>query len=276
MQRRRRRGKQKGSRSSPLDFVQVYSTSEEVTKLKMPAEHLIARIRTFAWDEAYIRLCILSSLVANAKGGPLSEAVKAKTVDPLLSHTGPATQLISNMVSYVRARRESMVVAHEEALNYLQHLVILEGADSGDAPSDAEVCLWLIGINDHIDQWQEADTRVLSSREKSLAAATHCLRFNKRPDMMSELVRASTLYAKPPVRGELADPGRWATLQFEAFGAPFDDYYQAFLFVRSPREVTPPGLPQIPSCGTTAMGSSDCGFTARPTGAEPDGFRREA
>jgi hypothetical protein len=46
--------------------------------------------------------------------------------------------------------------------------------------------------------------------------------------------------------------------------------------VRSPREVTPPGLPQIPSCGTTAMGSSDCGFTARPTGAEPDGFRREA
>ena len=227
------RNRKRASRAkrSLLAFAHPYESGAHATGVTMPTEHLVARIRTFSWSEALVRIANLAALVANTHDGVFSEVVRSKTVDPLLELTGPATGLIDAIKKYVAANRNSIVLAHEEALNYLQHLVLLEGADSGaDAPSDSELALWLLGFNDHVEAWEEEDARPLSDSEKLFAGCTHGLRFNNAPDWMCEIVRAYGLFSQTPARGGLADGSSWASLQTAAFGASFRDYFESFFY----------------------------------------------
>ena len=126
--------------------IRRFEDGAEVAGLAMPVDELLPRIRSYSWKESLIRLADLAGVVANA--GADSEAVRSRTIDPLLKLTGSSTGLITRIKDYVRKHRNGMDIAHEEAINYLEHLVLLEGGDDGDGPADTESALWLLGINE--------------------------------------------------------------------------------------------------------------------------------
>jgi hypothetical protein len=196
---------------------------------EIPAADLIARVRTYSWKESLIRLSHLAAIVANSSGGPSSVAVRSRTVDALLDATGypPSVQRIQ---SFVLQNRESMAIAHEAAISYLQHLVLVEGAEDGDAPGDTEIALWLLAMNDHLGDWEEPDSRKISRLEELIAETAHALRFNNFPDWLREMVRAYAIFSKPPARGPFAGTEAWTQLQKTAFGCAFEEYFVEFVF----------------------------------------------
>lgn len=206
-----------------------FEDAASVAGLAMPTEELIPRIRSYSWKESFIRLADLAGVVANA--GADSEAVRSRTIDPLLQLTGSSAGLIAKIKEFVRTNRNSMVIAHEEAINYLQHLVLLEGGEEGDGPADTEIGLWLLGINDHVSDWLEEDERALTEEEELIAVCAHALRFNNSPDLMREVARTFHLLEHEPLRGVLADDKLWRELQQYAFGCEFRRYFSCFAYL---------------------------------------------
>lgn len=49
----------------------------------MTAAELVARVRTYDWKEAFIRVALLAGLVANSPDGSFSEDVRRRTVDQI-------------------------------------------------------------------------------------------------------------------------------------------------------------------------------------------------
>lgn len=207
-----------------------FENATEVAGLAMPVNQLLPRVRSYSWKESFVRLADLAAVVANADGGVDSEVVRNRTVDALMKLTGSSAGLITRIKDYVSRNRRTMVIAHEEAINYLEHLVLLEGADDGDAPADSEIALWLLGINDHVSDWLEEDSRELTKEEELIAISAHALRFNNSPDIMREIVRTFRLLDVTPTRGELSDEPIWRAVHEAAFGCEFRRYFVCFTY----------------------------------------------
>ncbi|MCG8416621.1 MAG: hypothetical protein MJE77_01605 [Proteobacteria bacterium] len=211
-----------------MENVRRFEDAATVAGLAMSIDELISRIRSYSWQESFIRVADLAAVVANADGGADSEVVRRRTLDPLMMLTGTSTTLIGRIKRYIAERRESMVIAHEEAINYLLHLVLLEGAEYGEAPADTEISLWLLGINDHVSGWRKADDRELSDAEELVALSAHALRFNNSPDLMREIVRSFHLINTAPPRGPLADSRIFEEVHEAAFNGSFSQYFFCF------------------------------------------------
>jgi hypothetical protein len=125
----------------------------------------------------------------------------------------------------VGAYRDGIVLAHDEALSFLQHLVLLEGADDGDGPGDPEIALWLAGANSHLDPWVTEN----SSTEALTAEMIRISRFNDKPDALTELTRTRLLFGTRPPQGELSAESKWTALEREAFGAGFAQFFESVL-----------------------------------------------
>jgi hypothetical protein len=212
-----------------MAYAHRYENAETIFGTEMDADFLINRVRSFSWEGIYYRLAELASLVA--QHGPDSETVRRRTVDPLLHLTGNASAaaIIRRARHAVATRRNEIVVAHEEAISYLQHLALLEGGDGEEVPADAELSLWLGGVGSHLGKWQREDRDAADdAREGLIASLAHNLRFNNDPDPARLLVRAGLLFTRP-ARGQLSDPEIWRRVQDEAFGGPYDEFLEAVL-----------------------------------------------
>jgi len=212
-----------------MGYAHPYTTSEQLFGRRMTAEELISRVRTYSWKEAFIRLAQLSGLVANSSAGAFSEDVRRRTVDQIPKLSGGSATLLAHCRRYVGANRDGIVLAHDEGLLFLQHLVLLEGADDGAPPSDAEIALWLAGGNDHLDHWTDGSDRSTTSEVALMAEMIRIHRFNNTPDTLAELVRTRVLFGTQPAQGELADTQKWASLDREAFGAGFSAFFETLL-----------------------------------------------
>src|SRR5207253_189781 len=113
--------------------------------------------------------------------GVLSERVRQLTVDPIANLTGSAGDLLARAQHNVRSRRKKIILAHEESISFLQHLVLLEGGNGDEAPVDSEISLWLAGANGHLARWSKEDNEALSDEEWLAAELVRISRFSSKP-----------------------------------------------------------------------------------------------
>jgi hypothetical protein len=147
-----------GLSSGTLAYAQPYETSERIFGVTLPAKELIDRVRSYDWRESLIRLADLASIASHARVDGNSERIRQRTIDSHTTLTGRNETLLRNARAAVAQRRDKMVLAHEEGILFLEHLVILEGGTSGPGPGDPEIALWLAGANSHLEQsWSEPD-----------------------------------------------------------------------------------------------------------------------
>lgn len=213
-----------------MAYAHAYENADTIFGTDMTADFLISRIRSFSWEGSYCRLADLASVVAQY--GPDSETVRRLTVDPLARLTGDAraAPIVHRARRAVASRRNEIVLAHEEAISFLQHLAILEGGDGEEIPGDPELSLWLGGVGSHLGKWQREDeARSRSVQDGLIATMAHGFRFNNELDPARTLVRASMLFAQPPQHGDLADPDTWRQLEEAAFGGPYQDFLEGVL-----------------------------------------------
>lgn len=210
-----------------IAYARPYATAEEIFGKAMTAVELVDRVRSYSWRGAFYRLACLASIVANDPVGAFSERVRRFTVDPLGQLTGGLLTgaLLANGRAFLRSRRDEVVLAHEEVISFLQHLVLLEGGEGDDAPGDQEIALWLAGANGHLARW--ADERLVLPDDVRLAAElVRISRFNNRHDLLKALVRASGMFGRKPSTGQLADEQRWKELETTAFPSGFQDAFE--------------------------------------------------
>src|SRR5712664_363032 len=208
-------------------YARPYETAESIFGKEMSAAELIDRVRGFSWNGAYYRLACLAAVVANE--GVLSDRVRRLTVDPIVTLTGPAGDLLARGRDSIRSRRNEIILAHEESISFLQHLVLLEGGDSDEAPGDSEISLWLAGANGHLARWFREDSESLSDEERLAAELVRISRFSSKPDVLRAVVRTRRIFGRKPSTGSLADEERWNALSSVAFPGGFDAFFETGL-----------------------------------------------
>lgn len=212
-------------------YAYPYETAESLFGKEMSPSELIGRVRTFSWQGSLFRLANLAAIVSNEPGGPRSERIRRLTVEPIKRLTGATTYrgILARARLAVEQRRNRIVLAHEEAISFLQHLVLLEGGDSAEAPGDPEITLWLAGVNGHLARWAEQDAVSLSEKERLAAELVRISRFNARPDALRALVRTYRIFGRKPSTGSLADNARWNALARLAYPEGFEASFEAGL-----------------------------------------------
>ena len=102
---------------------------------------------------------------------------------PLLTITSPQEHLLRGR-RFAQANRDRIVLAHEEVILYLEHLVLLEGAETENRPPDVQISLWLAGANSYLGQWSEPEDAPGSEFERLCAEMIRLTRFNNHPDLV--------------------------------------------------------------------------------------------
>jgi hypothetical protein len=206
-----------------MDFIKRYETASEVFGRPMEPEFLIKRVAGIGWEGSLYRLAELAAALEHLP----AEEIRKRTVDPILSLTGD--NLAMRGRAYVAQHRDSITIAHEEVIIFLQHLVILVGSDNDDAPEDPELSLWILGANQFLETWEQEDGRTLTVVEELVATQTRNRLFNTHPDRMQLIVRSRYMLQDPPLGGQLSDAKEWDNLQRVAFGSSLETFYSDFL-----------------------------------------------
>jgi hypothetical protein len=213
---------------SDLNYLHPYDSSASLFGVEAVPHLLIAKIRRFSWKDSFFRLASLAASVANSDG-PLSERVRKVTIDPILTDRRGPPGPFEKARAEISRRGSSIAVAHEEVISFLQHLVLLEGADDGQAPADVELTIWMATANTFLRQWAVIEPDI--TEDELLAAdLVQISRFNNKPDPVRVMARIFWMYdTKPPSGRKLSAGDEWECLQLEAFGTSFRDYFATAL-----------------------------------------------
>lgn len=221
-----------GDDIDPVPFIDAYANALTIFGEKMSPDFLVDRIKACDWRSSFVRLSYLAAILANDPRGPKSPRALQLGKDGLASltaHTVAAQAMLARGRRFIADARRPIIVAHEESLALLQHLVLLYGANDGPTPDDGELTLWLLGASDHVEEWSEPDSRSLSPIEQLTAEMVKVYRFNRSSvDEMRLQLRARHLFERPPRQGPFASPASWAELQRHAFGTTFEHYFETF------------------------------------------------
>jgi len=206
---------------NPLSAAKRYVDSATVFGGPITPSALVDRIKTFNWRDSFVRLGQLAADVAHDKSGPRSKKVQAWAREQILEMTGIDPRAIANAHAWARGHDDAVIV-HEEGVDFLQHVVLLHGLEEGDAPSDRELVLWLIGAGQFLGEWEnDADA---DQTEQLIAEIVRVSRFNNHEDPVNLLVRVRQIFGKPPFEGALSKPETWAAIQQAAFGQSFEQH----------------------------------------------------
>lgn len=225
----------------PLKYISKYENGSTVLGAPMPAAFLVERIKTFGWRESLLRLAHLAAIVANdpeelGANSPRACAVTAAGIRSLTGSAPGAQAMLARARSYVDHTKGPLVVAHEEALLFLQHVVLLHGsASSTDGPTDAELAFWLLGASDHLGEWAKLDDDSMTETERLAAELVKVHRFNRTEDAVRSALRTDGIFGAAPWHGKLSGAA-WQPLQRLAFDEDFHGYFDSFvlpLFVLS-------------------------------------------
>lgn len=215
-----------------MAYMNPYATALTVFGEQADPRWLVERIGSYDWRESMLRLAELAAMVANDPGGPASQRVCRMLNDGLMKSTAStpaAARVLLRARDHIRRYGDRVVMAHEEAIVYLQHVVLLHGGTAPEAPGDGELALWLLAVADHLDAWAEPDDRVLTPLEQMVAGTAKVYRFNRSPNSLNAATRTYEMFREPPAYGALRGEA-WQRLQSLAFGGTFEEYFESFLF----------------------------------------------
>jgi hypothetical protein len=212
-----------------MAFIGMFLSAKEVFGQEMPADFLIERVRSYGWKGSISRLAQLAAYVQHP--GREAEDLRRRTIDPILQITGDhrAQALIVRAQAFVKANRNRMLVAHEEVISYLQHLVLVEGGDSEDVPTDIELAFWMLGANCHLGEWAEKNSRELTRDEELIAAQVRGHTFNQSRHWLALAVRSYELFKACPEDESIGGHAAWQQMQDDTFGSSFTKYYKLIL-----------------------------------------------
>lgn len=212
-----------------MAFIGMFLSAKEVFGQEMPPEFLIERVRSYGWKGSISRLAQLAAYVQHP--GREAEDVRRRTIDPILQITGDgrAQNLIARAQAFVRVNRNRMLVAHEEVISYLQHLVLVESGESEDVPTDIELAFWMLGANCHLGKWAEKDSRELTKDEELIATQVRGHTFNQSRHWLALAVRSYELFKECPEDESIGGRAAWQQMQDDTFAAPFATYYKLIL-----------------------------------------------
>ncbi|HEX7670562.1 MAG TPA: hypothetical protein VF395_13300, partial [Polyangiaceae bacterium] len=173
-----------------------------------PPNRLIAMVRTCGWEETFLSLARMASLLANAPGGAHDKEVRARTTG-LLGSTLRSDNAEERVVAFYVLVKSPRIVAHEEVIYFLQSLAVLYGLEAGPAPSEGQLAFWMLAGNDHCFGWRE-EKDGLSVGENLVASSARSLLFNHQHDALPEFVRSVAMLERcPPRTGGWETPEKW-------------------------------------------------------------------
>lgn len=208
--------------------VHRYEPASELLGAPIRLQEIVDRVRGFAWQASLTRLSVLAGLVANSPISASGPDPQLVLIDALLT-IQDLTEQAQRLRAILTRQRGRITLAHEAAIVTLQHLVILEGADTGPAPSDTDIAIWIIAINDYLDEWSLPDARELTRAEELIAIQAHAYRFNNSPDWLREILRVYETLSVVPHRNRLHDVAAWQEIQNIAFGTDLQTYFETFI-----------------------------------------------
>jgi len=216
----------------PLAYMVPYETALSVYGEKAEPRHLTERIANYDWRASLRRLAEIASIAANDQDGAVGTEASELMIDGLLrtrATTTAAARLIKRGRKYIQKKRQRFIVAHEEAINYVQHLVILYGGtELQPPPGDGEIALWLLSAGDIVDDWLERDTRPLTKDEEALADIIKTSRYNRSTNHLRAAARTYEIFKSSPAYGPMSG-ATWQTFQEAAFGGGFQEYFEHFV-----------------------------------------------
>lgn len=207
---------------NPLSSARRYADGRTVFGAPLDASDLVARIKTFNWRDSFVRLGALASDVFHSVAGPGSESVQKWAREQVLKMTGSGP-FIPRAHAWARSSDDASIV-HEEAIDFLQHVVLMYGLEEGDAPTDVELVLWLIGAGEFLGEWEEDSGG--DETHRLIAEIARVSRFNHHEDPLNLVVRIRELFGAPPFVGALSKPETWTAIQQAAFGQPFEQHFE--------------------------------------------------
>ena len=238
---------------SDMKYIAAYLSARELFGVQPDASFIRERIGTYGWKPSLLRLSQLSSFLALNE--TTDEQVRQRTIDPLFLLTGDqrTTQMFARMRAIVAHHRSTLRIVHDEVLSHLQHLVLVDGNESDETPSDQELSLWMLMVNSHLGEWASPNQRELTVDEKLIAAIVRGRAFNRRPHWMALAVRCYELFRACPEDASLGGDDAWARMQLETFGVPFEQYFSMILMVLLSTSISsargPNGEESIPAVG---------------------------
>jgi hypothetical protein len=221
----RRRDRAAAEARDPLGAVSRYADALTVFGQEITPSEVIDRIKSFDWRNSFVRLAHLAAAVARDPAGPKSASMQRWARNALEALNGSSTRHIAHAKAWAKSGDDAVVV-HEEALDYLQHLVLLYGAEDGEVPGDSELVLWLLGAAQLMGGWEIEDGSDVTMTEALIAEQVRVARFNNREDPLNLLVRAADMFGSPPFAGKLSNRDTWNAIERAAFGRPFAEHFE--------------------------------------------------
>ena len=208
----------------PMATIKYYADAAVAFGESASPQELIRNIATFEWRDSLVAFARLAAGAANDRQGTGSKTLERWARNALLRIDGTNAKAMAHVRAWARGNHDAIIV-HEEAIDYVQNLILLHGGETGGGPDDRYMVLWLLIASNYIETWEQESEA--EPREEMIAKLVRVSRFNNSEDPVRLLVRVREMFASPPFAGKLADPTTWDSIQHAAFGRPFLDHLYA-------------------------------------------------
>lgn len=236
-------------------MMKAFSSLSDITGQPMPSSQIIGVIRQYKWSATFLKLAQIASAIT-ADDDIMGSYVKSKSTEALANFQSydPNRILrqvdIEQRVSEYFRNNPNGIIFHEQLIYFMQALCILEGAEEGSEPPDGLLAFYSLAANDHVHSWKHKEDESRFSRQEYLVAELALsTRFNRTNDPLRDFIRMYLILQERPKKSMLMQ--RWNDVQIEAFGIPFDEYFQvaigpAILMVAAWGAIKENGLRQSP------------------------------
>ncbi|MBT8464132.1 MAG: hypothetical protein KJO57_05555 [Deltaproteobacteria bacterium] len=210
-----------------LAATSLYTTYGELRKIggapqPVPKGQLIQRYEALDWRPTFVELSRIACVIANDEDGPSSSRVRQMVGDPLAAET--------NWLGRALRSSADVLIAHEEGIHFAEAMTLVYSAEvGGRSPGPGEVAKLLLMGNDYCSTWRDDSEQGLTRAESSLAGTVRARRLNRYGMRHLDFLRSAALFQTPPPRdAEWCRPELWQRFQREAFGMPFEEYFETF------------------------------------------------
>jgi hypothetical protein len=203
-------------------------STADMTGAPMSAPDLIRAFEGFGWDETFMRTARLAALLANGHG----HEVRKVTHESLTAFARDGNPHLRRAAEYVAANPRRPI-ANEAALYFVEAMALLYGSEGGLAPSDSTLAQFLLAANDYCTDWRLPNSAPLTRAEANLVNLARASIHDDSSLGARKLARSRLLFEPAPPVPEWRDPQAWKAFQREAFGMPFEEYFEGFAAVLS-------------------------------------------